>query len=1617
MQKILSTGSVFILVISVFFGSVTPVFAAIGVGNVTTDTGSGSIILNVPSGAINGDFLLVGIVVDAGSGTSVATPSGWTLISRVNDNDSGFGDNAGDDVSLLTYSRVVGSLEPASYTWIIGGSQESSGGMIRYTGVDSANPIDISSSSNGNGSTATAPSVTTTVNDAKIALFFGADDNISFASPSGAIERYDIPFDSNDDVGSAEFDFTQAIAGATGTKASGMGSSENWVTQTIALRPLEDIIAPVLAQVTAVSTPTNDNTPSYTFSSTEAGTITYGGDCSSVTTAAVAGNNTVTFNTLASGLHNNCTITVTDTAPAHNVSAPLAVNAFTIDPNVFNTGLVSLSFDDGTQSIYDYARPILNAANGGIGYDSTQYIISGAMGCADGGLGCEDFMTTAEVNILESEGHEIAAHTRTDPCEVEPCTGLVGRTPTELLFEVDGLRLDLLQNIGLPVNTFAYPFGTSDDALVAKLKSAGIVGARTVDFIGPSAEHLLNTKTTDRYKLNAVQINVNTPITPLDPAENPDFGSVEEWIDEAIATNKWLVLVFHEIKDACGDEVFCTTPAKLQAITDYLESKGDSVGVVTVREGLSQMNDNPVSNAGVPSIAITEEVVGVVTAEATSLLGAPVIFTPTVTDDDTGLPSTLNAFCTIPTLVLNTEWGVSFPTVATSGSAFSMGTTTVTCTSADTGGNLGTKIFDIVVSNSAVPSVTLTTTAVSPTNVSPIPVTATFSESVTGLVQGDIFVTNGSVSNLTPDSGTTYTFDVTPVVDGEVTVNIPVNSAQDIGGAGNLATTSLSIIYDHTAPELSITDGPADASTITTTETSFSFTATGADTIECKLDAEGYAPCESPKALTALAEGPHTFMVRASDIAGNLIEVSRTFTVDTLPPTLLEVTPVPSPASITPSYTFSSTEAGAITYGGSCSSATADAVVGNNIVVFNALVGGIYSDCTITVTDASLHASAPLAVNEFTVDDSAPVITINSQPNPFINTIDTSIDFTVEGASTVACTLNTATASCVSPVSLTSLSEAPHSFVIVATDEVGNGATSTINFTVDLTPPQLTVNTQITNDTTPTITGTTDDSADVTVTVNAVEYLATPVLGVWSVTIPAENSLADGGYPVSAISTDIAGNPSNFAEGTLTINTQAPNLALDPIAPNATTVTGTTEPGITVTVTVTDSELNGHTYNASVDEVGIWTAAITDTFAEGVYDVMVTAADELGNMATIPSTLTIDITAPVLALVGTDPVDVNLNGVYTEEGATGTDNIDPTVTVVVGGDTVDTSVLGNEYTVTYSATDTSGNSSEITRVVRIKDLEGPVLTLNGDSPMNLAVGQDYIESGATGIDNVDVSVVVTIGGDTVNTAVVGTYSVTYDAVDTAGNIATQITRIVVVSDLAVSSEQTNTPATDSVTITWTTSHLATSRVIYDTVSHEPITESAPNYGYANSTVENATLVTEHSVTVEGLIAGTTYFLRPVSHGSPEILGSELSATTGNPPPVQSSGGGSSGGSSRPPTTTNGSTGAFNTNTGTSTIFAVSSLSTDNLVPESTELVGLTESSQPSPADTEEAVENSGEEGEVNISPVPETLNLAAAQAAGFFERIPKLWWGIIVLLAIAGGYYVWSRGGSKNKRS
>tara|TARA_Y100001970_G_C14246071_1_gene868334 strand:- start:642 stop:2024 length:1383 start_codon:yes stop_codon:yes gene_type:complete len=71
----------------------------------------------------------------------------------------------------------------------------------------------------------------------------------------------------------------------------------------------------------------------------------------------------------------------------------------------------------------------------------------------------------------------------------------------------------------------------------------------------------------------------------------------------------------------------------------------------------------------------------------------------------------------------------------------------------------------------------------------------------------------------------------------------------------------------------------------------------------------------------------------------------------------------------TPNYIFTSTIAGTITYGGSCSSSTANAIVGNNSITLNFLSHGIYSDCTIKVTDSLGNESNTLNVTEFKISD------------------------------------------------------------------------------------------------------------------------------------------------------------------------------------------------------------------------------------------------------------------------------------------------------------------------------------------------------------------------------------------------------------------------------------------------------------------------------------------------------------------------------------------------------------------------------------------------------------------------------------------------------------------------
>lgn len=130
----------------------------------------------------------------------------------------------------------------------------------------------------------------------------------------------------------------------------------------------------------------------------------------------------------------------------------------------------------------------------------------------------------------------------------------------------------------------------------------------------------------------------------------------------------------------------------------------------------------------------------------------------------------------------------------------------VSFTVTDNAGNTTTRndTTNATVDNIA-PTVSISSTAGANTNTSPISITITFSESVTGFVVGDITVGNGTAGNFVAVSDTTYTADIMPSAQGAVTVDVAANVAQDAAGNNNTAATQLSRNYDNAAPTVTIT--------------------------------------------------------------------------------------------------------------------------------------------------------------------------------------------------------------------------------------------------------------------------------------------------------------------------------------------------------------------------------------------------------------------------------------------------------------------------------------------------------------------------------------------------------------------------------------------------------------------------------------------------------------------------------------------------------------------------------------------------------------------------------------------------------------------------------------------
>lgn len=119
----------------------------------------------------------------------------------------------------------------------------------------------------------------------------------------------------------------------------------------------------------------------------------------------------------------------------------------------------------------------------------------------------------------------------------------------------------------------------------------------------------------------------------------------------------------------------------------------------------------------------------------------------------------------------------------------------------------------------------------------------------------------------------------------------------------------------------------------------------------------------------------------------------------------------------------------------------------------------------------------------------------------------------------------------------------------------------------------------------------------------------------------------------------------------------------------------------------------------------------------GDYTITYNASDGSGNAAA-PVTRTVrvqDTIKPVITVNGADPATVECHTSYTDAGATAADSCDTSVPVTTTG-SVDVNTVGT-YTLTYNATDDSGNAADaVTRTVNVVDTTLPTITLNSYAP-------------------------------------------------------------------------------------------------------------------------------------------------------------------------------------------------------------------------------------------------------------------------------------------------------------
>ncbi|MBL4644665.1 MAG: DUF5011 domain-containing protein, partial [Candidatus Pacebacteria bacterium] len=1272
-----------------------------------------------------------------------------------------------------------------------------------------------------------------------------------------------------------------------------------------------DNTAPILAEVTPVPTPDNNSTPDFTFSTDEAGDISYPGTCSSATTSATPTNNTITLDTLADGSHSGCKVTVTDAAG--NVSAELTATTFlidTVDP-VVNAGTdkelktiiaaqdATVTDDSSGIDTYDWTKA---SGPGTITFGTPTAEDTSITASADGtyvirltvfdkaGNSAFDEMTyvydtTAPVLV---EVTPIVDPTNDDTPSYEfsvDSTGfLTGHTGGGITYGGSCTSGDLTTAVdGSNTTTYAtLADATYGDCTIAVVDAAGntssdlAVSSFEVDTIAAAVVSITAEDADENGKIDMVTIVFDDPVddSTFTPSDfSIDSVDADAFDTDTVVDDETVIILFGAQVEGTGAKtlVYGSTATDLagSSIATFSTAATDAakpvllsavtVDTTTVDATFSEDLDGATVNGtgneftvfGFAISSAIESTSGVVRLTVAVM---PTDATPDVTYTEVDV---LNDLATAPNTAIT-------PVTVTAVDEIAPTLSPVTISSDNANDSTAYAIEGDTVTVSFTSSEEIDTPSVSVT--------------IQGIAATSITNTAGDDWEATRVmTGTDTEGVVTFAIDFE-DVATPAHNT----GATVTATTPLSeILFDRTDPSVdagadkevnadegqdaTISDGGSDLLTWTWSQTSGPGTATF-------TPATGTDPSVDPDTtISADTDGTYVLKLTVEDHAGNVATDELEFIWDTTNPEPITSDPSDGTTGVsiladTATVTF---DEDVVLVDSSrvllVNDATGDSYKGTVEVD-----GGDGTSPTLNIDYTGLDYGTKYRINVKTnaIEDRAgnsnAFVTMLAYFTTEIDTIPPVVDsFSAGSITTTGATLSVTTdesATCAysttdsaysSMTAFDTTGSTSHTQVLTGltsttgydyfvrcadtTTQTNTMTTSAhVSFTTltpDTTGPVIS-NVQATSigETTATIIWDTDESAT-----SRVEYGTTSSYGSLSAADASADStshsvtlsgLTDGtDYHYRVISEDAAANSSTSGDNTFTTVTAVDTTAPD--VPTITTATATIDADTyTIAGTVTD---DGGTrtvslYNGS-DLVGTVSVPTGDT----AWSILVpltqdsanvfkaTATDLVGNTSADSTTVTIteatatgDTDAPAVPVItgSDDSVDADT---YTISGTAGADTPsdgDRTITIyrnttttVVGslvlptGETVWSFVapLAQDATNTFTAysTDASGNTSAVSnsRVITeatVADTTAPTITLLGQNPITLTVGDTFNDPGATANDDVDgdISGSITFGGtiaDGFVTTTAGTFTVTYDVSDAATNTATQETRTVIVN--------------------------------------------------------------------------------------------------------------------------------------------------------------------------------------------------------------------------------------------